>query len=169
MAMEDLQKFNQEKLKIISEFDKEQLMVYIDKLTMKYYTNYIKGDVDNCKAIKSSLDDIILMFEDTMEYLYHYINLSMVKSANLVLKSVFKNDYVFTGYDVELELTNPTYSLHAAIRNSLNLKIDSVDKVNINKLHDICSNNKDIDAEIVAISDALYKSFVEKDGDADDD
>lgn len=163
--MEYLHKINQEKLNIISNFNEQELMVLLDSLIKKYYSAYVYGDVDKCKSLISFIEDVIFMFEDDMEYLPQYINFRMLQHANSILKSVFKHDFDYAGYEVAIESINPAYSLSASIRNSFKVKIDKVDKVNIKNLHDMVANGDISDSNVAVLVNALYDSFLAKEDD----
>lgn len=161
--MESLNKLNNEKLELISKFNENELMLLIDGLAKKYYSDYVDGNISKCKSTIRFIEDIIFMFEDDMDFLHQYINYSFLKHANLIIKTLYKNDDVFNGYDLKLESINPTFSLSASIRNSFKVKIDKFDKVNIKNLHDIVANDETIDDNVVELVNALYDSFLAKD------
>ena len=165
--MESLNKLNNEKLDVISKFNANQLMILIDSLSKKYYSDYVDGNINKCKSTIALLDDIIFMFEDDMKFIKQYINFSMLKHANFVLKTIYKNDFGFDGFEVDVESIDPTFSLSASIRKSFKVKIDNVDKVNIKNLHDIVVNDDNMDDKVVELVNALYDSFLAKDNDDD--
>lgn len=161
--MESLKNINQEKLEIISKFNEKELMLLINNLSKKYYSHYVDGDIDKCKSTIAFIEDVVFMFEDDMKFIYEFVNYSLLKHANIVIKTLYRNnDYDLECYDVDIEKVNPMYSLNASIRNSMKLKIDNVDKVNIKNLHDIVANDESIDDNVVVLVNALYDSFLAK-------
>ena len=134
--MESLKNINQEKLEIISKFNEKELMLLINNLSKKYYSHYVDGDIDKCKSTIAFIEDVVFMFEDDMKFIYEFVNYSLLKHANIVIKTLYRNnDYDLECYDVDIEKVNPMYSLNASIRNSMKLKIDNV-VVLVNALYD---------------------------------
>lgn len=144
-------------------------MLLIDRLAKKYYSDYVDGNDAKCKSTIKFIEDIVFMFEDDMDFLHQYINFSFLKHANIVIKTLYKHDDVFNGFDFEVETINPSYSLSASIRNSFKVKIDKFDKINIKHLHDIVANDENIDDNVVELVNALYDSFLAKDSDDGDE
>lgn len=161
--MESLNKLNNEKLELISKFNEKELMLLIDRLAKKYYSDYLDGNDAKCKSTIGFIEDIVFMFEDDMDFLHQYINFSFLKHANIVIKTLYKNGDIFNGFDLEVESIDPTFSLSASIRNSFKVKIDKFDKVNIKHLHDIVVNDENMDDNVVELVNALYDSFLAKD------
>lgn len=167
--MESLNKLNNEKLDVISKFNEQELMVLIDSLSKKYYSDYIDGNINKCKSTIALMNDVIFMFEDDMKFLHQYINFSFLKHANFIIKTIYKHDDVFNGFEMDVESINPTYSLSASIRKSFKVKIDKVDKVNIKHLHDLVVNDENMDDNVVELVNALYDSFLAKEDDESDE
>ena len=164
--MESLKNIDNEKLEIISKWNKNELMVFIDKLTKRYYKAYVDNDVDKCKSTIAFIQDIVFMFEDDMVYLPQYINSCMLKNANFILRTIYKSDYDLEYYDeVEVESLVGLNNLSSSIRRSLKMKIDKVDKVNLKNLHDMCVVGETVDENMVELVNALYDSFNSKDDD----
>ena len=49
--MDSLNKLNNEKLDVISKFNEQELMVLIDSLSKKYYSDYTDAERTLCKRI----------------------------------------------------------------------------------------------------------------------
>lgn len=166
--MESYEKLNQQKLEVIAKLSKPGLMQYIDKLSRKYYNAFINGDAESCNATLKDLEDIVYMFDDEMDNLHYYVNYSLLKHANIIIKTLYKTNHELDCFEVDMDSINKFGNLSQSIRRSLLLKIENVDKVNIKHLHEMCVVGGTIDENMVEIVNALYYSFNSKDGDADE-
>lgn len=168
--MNDIKHIKQEELKIIADFNKDEVMQLIDTLTSKYYLAYLDKDFATCKSYISFIKDIICMFEEDMKYLEQYTNYSMLMTSNLIIKTIFKKDYDLECYDnMEIQSTSGIRNLANVYREAQKRAIDKVDKINIKNLHNICVLGETVDENMVDIVNALYTSFNSKcdDNDAD--
>lgn len=166
--VESLNKINQDKLEIIANLSIDGVMNLIDNMVKKYYLAYVDNNADKCKSTLTFIHDIVYMFEDDVDLLEQYVNYSMLNNANFIVATLFERDMELNPFvEVEVQSSDGFNGLANAIKNSLNVKIDKVDKVNIKNLHDLCASDGTVSAEIVELVDALYSSFNKKDGDAE--
>ena len=158
--MESLNKLNQEKLQVVANLSEDGVAKLIDGTVKKYFHAYISGD--ELKFVKSwnALKELIVMFEDDYLTIYDYINYCMCKYSNLIVESVFKSDFeLYAPFDVEFKNDIYANTLSASIKRSLDLRIDSVDKVNLRNLKDICVVGATVDEDMVELVNALCESF----------
>ena len=166
--VESLNKINQDKLEIIANLSITGVMNLIDNMVKKYYLAYVDNDADKCKSTFAFIHDVVYMFEDDVDLLEQYVNYSMLNNANFIVATLFERDMELNPFvEVEVQSSDGFNGLANAIKNSLNLKIDNIDKVNIKNLHQMCNDDPTINAEIMELVDALYSSFNKKDGDAE--
>ena len=166
--VESLNKINQDKLEIIANLSIDGVMNLIDNMVKKYYLAYVGNDADKCKSTLTFIHDIVYMFEDDVDLLEQYVNYSMLNNANFIVATLFERDMELNPFvEVEVQSSDGFNGLANAIKNSLNMKIDNIDKVNIKNLHQMCKDDPTMNAEIMELVDALYSSFNKKDGDAE--
>lgn len=161
--MESLKSINQDKLEVIANLSIKGVMNLIDNIVKKYYLAYINNDADKCKSTLSFIHDIVYMFEDDVDLLEQYVNYCMLNNANFIVATLFERDIELNPFvEVEVQSNDGFNGLKHAIRDSLNMKIDNVDKVNIKYLHDRCVVGGTIDEDILDSVTALYDSFNSK-------
>ena len=166
--VESLNRINQDKLEVISNLSIDGVMNLIDNMVRKYYLAYVDNDVDKCKSTLKFIHDIVYMFEDDVDLLEQYVNYSMLNNANFIITTLFERDMELNPFvEVNVASTDGFNDLSQSIRNSLKMKIDKVDKLNIKNLHDLCSSDGTVSAEIVELVDELYSSFNKKNDDYD--
>ena len=158
--VESFNKINQDKLDVVADLSIDGVMNLIDNMVKKYYLAYVDNDVDKCKSALTFIHDVVYMFEDDVDLLEQYVNYSMLNNANFIVATLFEREMELNPFvEVEVQSSDGFNGLAHAIRSSLNMKIDKVDKVNIMNLHQMCKDDPTINAEIVEIVDALYDSF----------
>ena len=166
--VESLNRINQDKLEVIANLSINGVMNLIDNVVKKYYLAYVDNDVTKCKSTLMFINDVVYMFEDDVDLLEQYVNYSMLKNANSIVATLFERDVKLNPFvEVDVASTGAFKNLSQSIRDSLKVKIDKVDKLNIKNLHDLCSSDETVNTEIVELVDALYNSFNTKDGDAE--
>lgn len=167
--MDSYKRLEQEKLQIIADLSDDGVAKLIDSTIKKYYQAYIDGDKSKFNNAWFTLKEVIVMFEDEYHGLYEYINHCMCKYANLVIESGFKRDFeLYAPFGVEFKSNANFNNLSASIKRSIAVKIDSVDRINIKNLHDLVSSDESVNEDIVELVNALYDSFLAKDGGADE-
>ncbi len=164
--MSDINQIKQDELKIIADFNSNEVMHILDSLVTKYCLAYVDKDFASCKSLISFIHDIILMFEDDMEYLQQYTNYSMLKHTNHILKTIFKCNYDLEYYgNINVKSTTGLRNLANTLKKAEKRAINKVDKINIKHLHDMCIIGETIDENMVEVVNALYTSFNSKDND----
>lgn len=164
--VESLNRINQDKLEVIANLSINGVMNLIDNVVKKYYLAYVDNDIAKCKSTLMFINDVVYMFEDDVDLLEQYVNYSMLKNANSIVATLFERDVKLNPFvEVDVASTGAFKNLSQSIRDSLKVKIDKVDKLNIKNLHDLCSSDETVNAEIVELVDALYYSFNKKDSD----
>ena len=167
--VENYNKINQDKLEMIANLSINGVMNLIDNIVKKYYLAYVDNDVAKYNSTLNFINDVVYMFEDDVDLLEQYVNYSMLKNANFIVATLFERDMKLNPFvEVDVASTGAFKDLSQSIRDSLKVKIDKVDKVNIKNLHGLCASDESVSAEIVELVDALYYSFNKKDGDADE-
>ena len=101
------------------------------------------------------------MFQDEYGSIYGYINYCMILYLNLIVKTTIKRDMELQApFDVDFTNdSNSWNSLATMIKNSMATRIDSVDKVNLRNLKDMCVAGATVDEDMVELVDALCDSF----------
>lgn len=164
--VESLNRINQDKLEVIANLSINGVMNLIDNVVKKYYLAYVDNDIAKCKSTLMFINDVVYMFEDDVDLLEQYVNYCMLKNANSIVATLFERDVKLNPFvEVDVASTGAFKNLSQSIRDSLKVKIDKVDKLNIKNLHDLCSSDETVNAEIVELVDALYYSFNKKDSD----
>lgn len=160
-SMDSLKKLNQEKLQVIANLSEDSLAMLIDGTVRKYYLAYVNGDETNFNNAWNSLKEIIFMFQDEFDNIYVYINYCMVKYSNLIVKNSFKRDFeLYAPFDVDFSNgSNSWNGLASMIRNTMDLRIDGADKVNLRNLKDMCVVGATVDEDMVELVNALCESF----------
>lgn len=167
--VESLKTINQDKLEIIANLSTDGVMNLIDNIVKKYYLAYVENDLDKCNSTLMFIHDVVYMFEDDVDLLEQYVNCSMLKNANIIIGALFERDVDLNPFvEVSVESHDGFNGLAESIRNSLQMKIDKVDKVNIKNLHDMCVVGGTIDEDLVDIVNALYDSFNRKNNECGD-
>lgn len=144
----------------LSETGLEQLL---DGLIKKYYQAYVDGDAEKMELTLSFIEDIDLILEDKLYSFDSFVNYCMLCNANIIIKTLFKNDIDLKPYhDASISKENAFDNLIKAFNNSKYSFIHGVDRINIKNLHQMCKEDPTINAEIMAIVDALHDSFIDK-------
>ena len=159
--MDSLKKLNQEKLQYIANLSEDGVAMLIDGTVKKYYHAYVSGDEIKFNNAWNSLKEIIYIFQDEYDNIYDCINFCMVKYSNLIVKNSLKRDFeLYAPVDVDFSKdSNAWNSLASMIKNSMDLRIDGVDKVNLRNLKRMCVIGETIDEDMVELVNALCDSF----------
>ena len=160
-SMDSFNKLNQKKLQTIANLSEDGLAILIDGTVKKYYHAYVNGDETKFNNAWNSLKEIIFMFKEDYNNIYDYINFCMVKYSNLIVKNSLKRDFeLYAPFDVDFSNdSNAWNSFASMIRNSMDLRIDGVDKVNLRNLKSMCVIGETIDEDMVELVNALCDSF----------
>ena len=159
--IDPFKKLNQEKLQAIANLSEDGVAILIDGTVRKYYHAYVNGDETKFNNAWNSLKEIIYMFQDDYDNIHDYINFCMVKYSNLIVKNSLKRDFeLYAPFDVNFSNdSNAWNSFAAMIRNSMDLRIDGVDKVNLRNLKSMCVIGETVDEDMVELVNALCDSF----------
>ena len=160
-SMDSFNKLNQKKLQAIANLSEDGLAILIDGTVKKYYHAYVNGDETKFNNAWNSLKEIIFMFKEDYNNIYDYINFCMVKYSNLIVKNSLKRDFeLHAPFDVDFNNdSNAWNGLATMIRNSMDLRIDGADKVNLRNLKRMCVIGETIDEDMVELVNALSDSF----------
>ena len=101
------------------------------------------------------------MFQDDYGNIYDYINFCMINYSNLIVKNSLKRDFeLYAPFDVDFNNdSNKLNGMALMIRNTMDLRIDGVDKVNLRNLKSMCVVGETLDEDMVELVNALSDSF----------
>ena len=156
----NVSKIKYEHITNLSEQGLEQLL---QSLARKYYQAFIDGDVAKFKSTIDFINEIELIVEDERFAFDSFVNYCMLCNANFIIKTIYKNGLDLKPYnDASIKTNTGVDNLVKSFNNSKYSFIHGVDRINIKNLHQMCKEDPTINAEIMAIVDALHESFVDK-------
>lgn len=151
------------KAEYVASLSEQGLEHLLQNLVRKYYQAFIDGDVAKMESTMDFIKDIELIVEDKQFAFDEFLNYCMLCNANFIIKTLFKHDIELKPYfDASISKKNAWSNLVSAFNCGKYSHIDGVDRINIKNLHDLCKDDPTINAEILAIANALHDSFIEK-------
>lgn len=144
----------------LSEQGLEQLLA---NLTKKYYIACVGGDdakmnstIEFIKEIDFAVNNVTLNFDG-------FVNYCMLCNANFIIKTLIKKDIELNPYaNVSIRSNGGLDAFGKAFERNKYAFITANDRINIKKLYELCNADESIDADIIAIVNALYCSFIDK-------
>lgn len=144
----------------LSESGLEQLL---QKLVRKYYQAFIDGDKSKMESTMDFINDVSLIVEDNHIVIDEYVNYCMLCNADFIIQTLFKNGLELKPFhDLNIVQYDGFENLANAFKRNKYAFINGADRINIKDLHQMCKDDPTINAEIMAIVDALHESFIDK-------
>lgn len=144
----------------LSEQGLEQLL---QNLSRKYYIAYVGGDVAKMESIMEFIKEIEFAIDNITFDFNGFVNYCMLCNANFIIQTLVKHDIELNPYaNVPIKSNGGLGAFGKAFERNKYAFIGSEDRINIKKLYGLCNADDSIDADIIAVVDALYCSFIDK-------
>ena len=144
----------------LSEQGLEQLL---GNLTKKYYLACVNGDVAKMDSTMEFIKEIDFTVDNASFNFDGFVNYCMLCNANLIIQTLVKHDVELNPYaNLSIRSNGGLDAFGKAFERNKYAYINSDDRINLKKLYGLCNADESIDADIVAIVDALYCSFIDK-------
>ena len=144
----------------LSEQGLEQLL---QNLSRKYYIAYVGGDVAKMESIMEFINEIDFAVDNVLFNFDSFVNYTLLCNANLIIQTLVKHGIEIVPYaSVSIRNHDGLSAFTKAFERNKYAFITNDDRINIKKLYELCNADESIDADIIAIVDALYCSFVDK-------
>ena len=159
----NLNNLDEVKLEYIETLSDNGLEQLIDGLSKRYYQAFIDGDVDRMNSTLSFIEDIDLIVEDKQYDFNCFVNYCMLCNANFIIKTIYKKDIELNPfYNPGMKKNDAIKMFGKAFERNKYAFIGGADRIHIKNLHQMCKEDPTINAEIMAIVDALHESFIDK-------
>lgn len=144
----------------LSEQGLEQLL---QNLSRKYYIAYIGGDVAKMESIMEFIKEIDFTIDNASLDFDGFVNYCMLCNANFFIQKLVKHDVELNPYvNLSIRSNSGLDAFGKAFERNRYAYINSDDRMNMKKLYRLCNADESIDADILAVVDALYCSFIDK-------
>ena len=144
----------------LSEQGLEQLL---QNLSKKYYIAYVGGDFAKMESIMEFIKEIDFTVDHGQYSIDNFINYCMLCNANFIIQTLVKHDIELNPYaDLSIRTNGTLDAFGKQFERNKYAFINSDDRINMKKLYGLCNADDSIDADILAVVDALYCSFIDK-------
>ena len=83
--MINLNKLEQKRKELLTNFSEEELIEYIQQLTEKYYSSFVNNEVEVHNNTMKYLEEVLSIYEDKYPQLNNFINFCLVRNINKIL------------------------------------------------------------------------------------
>lgn len=151
------------KFDYIENLSDQGLEQLLQNLSRKYYFAYVGGDVAKMDSIMAFIKEIDFAVDNVQFSFDSFVNYSMLCNANIIIKTLVKHDVELNPYaNVSIRNNNGLSAFGKAFERNKYAYIGNDDRINIKKLYELCNVDNTIDDDIIAIVNALYCSFIDK-------
>ena len=161
--MESSKQIGNVKADYVASLSEQGLEQLLQNLARKYYQAFVDGDAAKMESTMDFIKDIELIVDNNGYAFDGFINYCMLCNANFIIKTLFKHDIELNPYcDVSISTKNVWSEFVDAFNSGKYSHINGADRINIRNLYQMCKDDPTINAEIMAIVDALHESFIDK-------
>ena len=90
--MINLNKLEQKRKELLTNFSEEELIEYIQQLTEKYYSSFVNNEVEVHNNTMKYLEEVLSIYEDKYPQLNNFINFCLVRNINKILNENYSSD-----------------------------------------------------------------------------